>query len=90
MLANFQICISVPLKSSLHFKKDTTLLANDSRILRIRNAKFSGYIFYMKRNIWRDFEICSSVPLRSVLIWREAEIRRNKRRSEISDKARPS
>ena len=44
----------------------------------------------MKRNIWRDFQICSSVPLRSVLIWREAEIRRNKRRSEISDKARPS
>ena len=44
----------------------------------------------MKRKIWRDFQICSSVPLRSVLIWREAEIRRNKGRSEISDKARPS
>ena len=35
---------------------------NNSRILAIRNAKFSGY-FYMNLNIWGDFHICISVPL---------------------------
>ena len=25
--------------------------------------KFSGYYFYMNRDIWRDFQICISVPL---------------------------
>ena len=36
---------------------------NNSRILRIQNAKFSGYHFYMNTNIWRDFQISISVPL---------------------------
>ena len=31
----------------------------------IQNAKFSGYYFYMHANIWRDFQICISVPLTS-------------------------
>ena len=30
-----------------------TLLANNSRILSIKNAKLSGYCFYMNTNIWR-------------------------------------
>ena len=43
------------LKGNLLFKKNTTLRKHNSRILRIQNAKFSGYDFYMNRNIWRDF-----------------------------------
>ena len=35
---------------------------NNSRILWIKKAKFSGYCFNMNTNIWRDF--CISVPLR--------------------------
>ena len=30
----------------------------------IRNAKPSGYYFYMNLNIWGDFQICISVPLK--------------------------
>ena len=52
------------LKSSLLFRKTTTSRVNNSRILRIKNAKFSGYCFYMNLNIWWDFQICISVPLR--------------------------
>ena len=39
-----------------------TSRVNNSRILWIKKAKFSGYCFNMNRNIWRDF--CISVPLR--------------------------
>ena len=38
-----------------------------SRILVIKNAKFSGYYFYINANIWRDFQICIKVPLKSKL-----------------------
>ena len=51
------------LKISLLFNKFTNFTANSSIILRIRNAKFSGYCFYMNTNIKRDFQICFSVPL---------------------------
>ena len=37
--------------------------ANNSAILRIKNAKFSGYRFYMDKNIYGDFRICISEPL---------------------------
>ena len=40
-----------------------TLRENNSRILTIKNAKFSEYYFYMHLNIWGDFQICTSVPL---------------------------
>ena len=40
-----------------------TLRVNNSRILRTKNAKFSGYYFYLKTNIQGDFQICISVPL---------------------------
>ena len=39
-----------------------TSWVNNSRILWIKKAKFSGYCFNMNTNIWRDF--CISVPLR--------------------------
>ena len=41
-----------------------TLRANNSRTLRIENVKFSGHCFYMNINIYRDFQICISVPLK--------------------------
>ena len=41
-----------------------TLRANNSRILRIKNAKFSGYCFYTYTNIYRDFQICIIAPLK--------------------------
>ena len=43
-----------------------TSLANNSRIFRIKNAKFSGYCFYINTNVQRDFQICISVPLMSI------------------------
>ena len=46
-------------------KKIRTLWANNSRILSIQNAKFSGHHFSINANIWRDFQICISVPLRT-------------------------
>ena len=39
------------------------LRVNNSRILRIKNVKFSGSSFYMNTNIQGDFQICISVPL---------------------------
>ena len=39
---------------------------NSSKILRIKNAKSSGYCFYLYTNIWGDFQICISVPLRGL------------------------
>ena len=40
-----------------------TLRVNNSRILRTKNAKFSGYYFYLNTDIWGDFQIYISVPL---------------------------
>ena len=37
--------------------------ANNSRILKIRNAKFLGHCFYMNTNIQGDFQIRISLPL---------------------------
>ena len=36
---------------------------NNSRILAIKNVKFSGYYVDMNLNIWEDFQICISVRL---------------------------
>ena len=38
--------------------------ADNSRILRIENAEFSEYCFYMNTNIQGDFQVSISVPLR--------------------------
>ena len=40
-----------------------TVWTNNSRIRTIKNAKFSGYYFFIFLNIERDFQICISVPL---------------------------
>ena len=55
------------LKSSLLLKKFTNFTVNNSRILRIKNVKFSGYCFHLNTNIYRDFQICISVPLIIIL-----------------------
>ena len=50
------------LKISLLRNLETSRV-NNSRILRIKNAKFSGHCFYMNTKIQGDFQICISVPL---------------------------
>ena len=42
---------------------------NNSRILRIKDAIFSGNCFFMNKNIWGDFQICISVPLK--MFWEQ-------------------
>ena len=55
------------LKISLLFKKNTDFTVNNSKILRVKNAKFLWYCFYVNFNIWGDFQICISVPLKERL-----------------------
>ena len=55
------------LKSSLLLKKLTNFTVNNSKILRIKTVKFSGYCFYMNTNMYGDFQICISVPLIIIL-----------------------
>ena len=40
-----------------------TLRVYNSRISKIRDAKLSGYCFYMNTNVWENFQTCISVPL---------------------------
>ena len=51
------------LKISLLFKKLQTSRTNNSKILRIKNARFSGYCFCMNTNKWGNSQICISVSL---------------------------
>ena len=51
------------LKISLFLRNLQTSPENNSRILLIKNAKFSRFCFYMNTKIQRDFQICISVPL---------------------------
>ena len=45
-----------------------TLRENNSKTLRIKNAKFSGYCFYMNTNKYWDFQIYISVLLK-LSVW---------------------
>ena len=54
---------SIRWKVAYFLRRIHTLQVNKSRILRIQNAKCSGYQFYMNSNIWRDYKICICVPL---------------------------
>ena len=40
-----------------------TSRANNSRVLRVKNAKFSRCCFYMNTNIYENFQVCISVPI---------------------------
>ena len=51
------------LKISLLLRNLQTSWVNNSAILSIKNAKFSGYSLYMNTNIQGDFQICMRVPL---------------------------
>ena len=51
------------LKLTYFLRKIQTLKVCNSRILMMKNAKFSGYCFYMNLNIWGDFRVCISLPL---------------------------
>ena len=51
------------LKVAYFLRKIQTLRVNNSTILRIKNAKFSGYCFHMNPNIQWNFQICVSVSL---------------------------
>ena len=53
----------IPWKVAYFLRKLQTFRANNFIILRIQNAKFSGYYFHRNTNIWRDFQICISVSL---------------------------
>ena len=54
------------LKKAYFLRNLQTSRSNKPRILRIKNAKFSGYCFYLNTNIQGDFETWISVPLRSL------------------------
>ena len=51
-----------------------TSRANNSRILRIKSAKFSRYCFHMNTNIWGGFLICITVPLIKLQAFRPATL----------------
>ena len=46
-----------------------TSRASNSRILRIKKVKSSGYCFYLNTNIYIYFQICISVPLTAFRCW---------------------
>ena len=52
------------LKIILLFKKFTNFTSKNSVILRINNAKFSGYFFTGTQTYRGNFQICISVPLK--------------------------
>ena len=51
------------LKSAYFLRNLQISRVNNYRILRFKNAKFSGYCFYMNTNIYGYFQIYVSVPL---------------------------
>ena len=51
------------LKLAYFLRNVQNLWANNARTIRIKNAKFLWYYFYMSTNVHRDFQIHNSVPL---------------------------
>ena len=75
---NNRICY----KLAYFLRKMPTSQVNNSRTLRIKNAKFLGYCFDMNTNILRDFQICISVPL-SYFWWKWAHSQDEQRNSMV-------
>ena len=73
----------IMLKTSLLLKKFTNFTDNNSRILKIKNAKFSGYCFYININIYRGFQICISVPLSNLENVLQGNLRKSRTRECI-------
>ena len=67
----WKVCLQTFRNNSIRWKLAYVLRnlrtsrVNNSRNPGIKRAKFSGYCFYMKTNISRNFQICISVPLKS-------------------------
>ena len=59
-----------PHPAALGVRNLQTSRVNNSRILTIKNAKFSEYYFHMNTSIQGDFQICISVPLRQLVGFR--------------------
>ena len=53
-------------KLAYFLRKIQTWRVNNSRILRIRNAKCSGYCFHMNPNTQWNFQICIGAVLRKL------------------------
>ena len=49
-------------------KLSQSVRVDNSRILKSKNAKLSGYYFGINQNIYRDFQIHISVPLNEFLL----------------------
>ena len=65
----WKVCLQTFRNNRINFLRNLqTSRASNSRILKIKNAKYSGYCFYMNTNIYRDFQICISVPLTSFVL----------------------
>ena len=54
-------------KANYILRKTQTSMGKNLRILRIKNAKFSGYCFYMNPNIQWNFQICINVTLNLII-----------------------
>ena len=68
----WKVCLQTFRNNRINFLRNLqTSRASNSRILKIKNAKYSGYCFYMNTNIYRDFQICISVPLTSYDFWKK-------------------
>ena len=61
-------------------RKIQTLRVDNSRILTIKNGKFSEYYFHMNFNIWGDFKFCIKANFHSLNVQRSLE------RALISDR----
>ena len=57
------------LKLTYFLRNLQTSRANNLRILKVKNVKFSVYCFYLITNIYGGFQICISVPLNKRNQW---------------------
>ena len=66
----WKICLQIlqnnMLKIGLLLRNLQTSRANHLTILRIKNAKFARYCFYMNTKMKEDFQICITIPLRTI------------------------
>ena len=63
-IAHYNMFHFLKIQTTKYFlRKIKSLRVNNSRILKIQNAKILGHYFYMNTNIWRNFPICISASL---------------------------
>ena len=61
---------------------------NYSEIIRIKNAKFSGYYFYLKANIWGNFEISKTLKFETLkcVLRKEMEMIKTQNKKQLKSK----